>query len=198
MQPIKLAALRDFALAHLPRAQAVPKGPASDQYNITLYGIAALTSSTAPAVQQAAATLLQSVMSLSIQWDADGKLTPAQRQQAERQTIEAATELCTLTCTVIPWLADALTIPAPAPEPLPAATPIVSFSQQITRPPPGINLDTATAAALLGVQPQTMRSWASKDDGPLQCIKGGRANLWPSDDVIRLMDEGWQSRKRKV
>ena len=198
MEPIKLAALRDFAIEHFPRAQKLRKDIISnEQYNYTLYGFCVLISPTAPASEQTAACLLRAVMSLSIKWDDEHKMSGSQRHQVEIEAIQTATELCSLTNVVIPWLADTL-IAAPTEqlEPTPPELPIVQRLPQIELPRPGINLTTAQAAQLLHRKPQTLRGWASKDDGPIRPIKTGRVNAWPSDEVIRLMKKGWPTKRR--
>jgi hypothetical protein len=96
MEQIKLTALRDFAIQHLPRAQAVKTSLPPDLYQRTLYGFAALVPANAPAIEQAAAHLLQTVLGLSIEWeDANGQLS-------DHHAVEAAKELCALTGHTIP------------------------------------------------------------------------------------------------
>lgn len=194
---MKLAALRDFAIAHFPRAQTVDPTMPGDDYNRTLYGFAALVSANAPAVVQAAASLLQPVMRLSIAWDAEGRPNAAQRQDMAQQAIDAAHELCTLTGTTIPWLSAAslLTPPVEPAEPVPALPPVPSIA---ARPmlQPGPNQTTKDAARYLGTTEGNMRKWHSFGTGPLTPVKLGVRLGWPTADLERLAREGWGKGKR--
>lgn len=194
MDQIRLTALRDLAIRHLPRAQTVATSLPAGDYQRTLLGFAVLGNPNAPATEVVAAHLLQTVMRLLIDWPAEGKLSPLQRQFAEHEAVEAALELCDLTGTTLPWLADALTdsvktlqlqpAPAPAPE-RPALQ-------------PGPNQTTDDAARYLGVKPQTMREWAMNDSGPLRPVKLGTRNGWPTAELIRLGVEGWKPRGKRT
>lgn len=199
MEIIKATALRDFAIQHLPRAQKVSPSMPAHQYQLTLYGVTALISPTAPAIQQAAATLLRSTLTLLIEWDDDGRLTPAQRHATEQQAIQDATELCTLTGHTIPWLPALSALPEPTPASPPAPPP---QQPAPTVPPlpllqPGETQTTKVAAKYLGVTEQTMRSWVSNDNGPLVPVKQGTRNGWPTAELVRLKRDGWESRSRK-
>lgn len=195
MDTLKLAALRDFAILHFPRAQKIGNGLATDDYNRTLYGIAALVPATAPATVQAAATLLQPVMRLSIVWDEEGRMTAAMRQQVAQEAVDAAQELCTLTGTLIPWLGVA-SILAPAVEPI-APPPPPPAPTMPARPllQPGPNQTTADAAAFLGVKPNTMLKWVMMGTGPLQSVQLGTRHGWPTAELERLAREGWKPRR---
>ncbi len=48
-------------------------------------------------------------------------------------------------------------------------------------------VDTATAAFHLGRQPQTLRGWACKEDGPLRPIRVHGRLAWPTDEIRRLL-----------
>lgn len=48
-------------------------------------------------------------------------------------------------------------------------------------------LDTATAAAYLNRQPQTLRVWACFENGPIRPIRINGRLAWPTDDVRRLL-----------
>lgn len=191
---MKLAALRDFAIAHFPRAQTVDASLPGDDYNRTLYGFAALVSANAPAVVQAAASLLQPVMRLSIAWDAEGRPNAAQRQDMAQQAIDAAHELCTLTGTTIPWLSAAslLTPPVEPAEPVPTLPPAPS------RPmlQPGPNQTTEDAARYLGITPGTMRKWVMEGKGPITPVPMGVRHGWPTAELERLARVGWIKGKR--
>lgn len=49
------------------------------------------------------------------------------------------------------------------------------------------SLDTATAAAYLNRQPQTLRVWACLENGPLRPIRIHGRLAWPTDEVRRLL-----------
>ncbi len=193
MDAIKLTALRDFAIRHFPRAQTVKTSLPTGDYERTLYGFAALVDTNAPATQQAAVRLLRTVMSLSIEWEAEGKLSASERLEAEYESMQAAHALCDLTGTTIPWLAAARTPPPtilttpPAPAIAPSVRPLLQ---------PGPNQSTKDAARYLGVTEQCMRSWASKGDGPITPIKKGSRNGWPTADLVVLAETGWKSRRK--
>lgn len=197
MDQLKLSALRDFAIQHFPRAQTVATILPAGDYQRTLYGFAALVSPNAPATETVAAHLLQTVMRLQIEWPEEGKLSPYQRQQTEQEAVEAASELCDITGTALPWLASALSKPAPVSVPAPAE-PVAAPAPAPDRPllQPGPNQTTAVAAAYLGVKPQTMRSWASTDSGPLRPITLGNRKGWPTSELERLAREGWKPRRK--
>lgn len=48
-------------------------------------------------------------------------------------------------------------------------------------------VDTATAAAHLGRQPQTLRLWACNEDGPLRPLRINGRLAWPVADLRRLL-----------
>jgi hypothetical protein len=48
-------------------------------------------------------------------------------------------------------------------------------------------VDTATAATHLGRQPQTLRGWASREDGPLRPIRINGRLAWPVAELRRLL-----------
>jgi hypothetical protein len=192
METIKLTALRDFAVDHLPRAQRVrdQKHASQDDFHYALYGAAVLAqaSATASAVEQAAAHLLQLTMSLSINWEADKRPSAKQRYELGHQAIAAATDLCTLTGTSLPWLADAMQHEPPPPAPPEAEALPVPPLRALGQAPlvPGIWLTTHEAAAYLKHHPQTLFNWASDGTGPLQPTRTGRRLYWQSDDLIRI------------
>jgi len=70
METIKLIALRDFAIEHLPRAKQAQKQKYTNQddFHHALYGACALaqSSTTITAVEMAAANLLRHTMTLAI------------------------------------------------------------------------------------------------------------------------------------
>ena len=198
MDPLKLTALRDFAIRHFPRAQRVSTGLPPDQYQRALYGFTALVSPNAPAVELAAARLLESVMRLLINWGDEVHYPADARAFTTRRVVLDALDLCMLTGTEIDWLPRAGDLgeleaepeleveQAPPPTPVPP-TSILQLGPTQT---------TAVAARYLGVAEQTMRSWASNDDGPLKPIKKGPFNAWPTAELIRLGQVGWTSRRK--
>jgi hypothetical protein len=194
MDTLKLAALRDFAILHFPRAQTVSPILTGDDYNRTLYGFAALVPSKAPAVVQAAAALLQPVMRLSISWDAEVRITPAARQQMAQEAVDAAQELCTITGTVIPWLGVAAIL-TPATEPIAPPPPPVPAVAARPMLQPGPNQTTKDAAAYLGVKPNTMLKWNMHGDGPIEPVKLGTRLGWPTAELEVLGRKGWTPRR---
>jgi len=202
MDTIKLTGLRDIAIDHLPRAQKVSRAMPANQYHMTLYGLTALLSPTAPAVQQAAAELLQSTLSLLIQWGDDVKLTADDRQIAEAKAIQQAMQLCSLTGLKIAWL-PTMPLPVEPLEPVQTTAAVHIPSDPVIVAPPVPNQlygeiqTTRIAAAYLGVTDQTMRAWKMNDNGPLVPVQQGTRNGWRTEDLIRLKREGWTPRGRK-
>ncbi len=207
MEHIKLIALRDFAVEHMPRAQKVSRLMPADQYHTTLYGLTALVSPTATAAQQAAAELLQTVLSLLIEWGDDVKLTADDRRIAEAKAIQQTMELCALTGLTIAWLptlpqlGEAVELLQPTQKPLVVEATLPEAATATSPPPVQLHGETQTtraAAAYLGVTEQTMRAWASNDNGPLVPIKQGTRNGWRTEDLVRLKRDGWKARGRKM
>ena len=198
MEQLKLMALRDLAIEHLPRAQKIrtqSKLLSEDQYHYALYGATLNLGSGVSASEIAAADLLRSVLRLLIDWPEGDKLIARQRQLLEEQVISEAATLSMLTSSPIPWLPTApaelvATSLEREPQPQPAQP-----SKRL--PQEGELLSTRQAAELLGISEQYMRVWASEDNGPIRPIKGGSRNKWLSTDVLRLMREGWTSSRRK-
>jgi hypothetical protein len=52
------------------------------------------------------------------------------------------------------------------------------------------HVDTACAAYHLGRKPQTMRVWASLENGPLRPIRVNRRLAWPVEGIRRLLRGG--------
>ena len=202
MDAIKLTALRDIAIDHLPRAQRVSRAMPADQYHTTLYGLTALVSPTATATQQAAAELLQTVLSLLIKWGDNVNFTADDRRIAEARAIQQATQLCTLTGQIIAWLPALPQLVEPV---QPAPTPAVVDTQPAPAtvapsvPPQlyGEIQTTRVAAAYLGVTEQTMRAWKMNDNGPLVPVQQGTRNGWRTADLVRIRGGGWQARGKK-
>lgn len=196
MDQIYLDALRDIAIEHIARAQqdrtqAIQYGQSRNTFHLSLAhtALSTLSKGGTTAVEYAAACLLNSVIVLSI--EPDKKITEKQHNAMVFRVIESAKELCTLTGKDIQWLdstSEDLSEPETSievPTPHPAIKPPVNLS-------PGTILTTEEAARFLKRKPQTLRSWASKENGPLSPIRNGRSLAWPSNEIIRLMNEGWQ------
>lgn len=49
-------------------------------------------------------------------------------------------------------------------------------------------LTTAEAAYYLNRQPQTLRNWAIRNDGPVKCARIGGRLAWPTAAVRELLD----------
>lgn len=47
---------------------------------------------------------------------------------------------------------------------------------------------TAQAAKILNRAPQTMRTWASRGDGPVKPIRINGRLAWPLDEISRLLN----------
>jgi hypothetical protein len=197
MEKIKLAALRDFAISHLPRAQiSIPP----DQYERTLHGIAALISPNALVTEFVAASLLQAVTNLMIDRAVEVEFTARQREAIERRAIEFACQLNSLTGHEIAWLTSLTECLGP--ELVLELGHESSFSAValllLARPQlqPGPTQTTALAARFLGVTEKTMHGWASKDSGPINPIKKSPSYEWRTVELIRLAQEGWRPRIR--
>lgn len=201
MKQLYIDALRDMAIEYIPRAQKIRDNAAkmpNDHYLAALFEtpIFVLGKAATPAIERAAAHLLLQVMQLSINWDE--KLTTADRKKVEGYAVNAMHELCGLAGQSIPSWLPAAVEEVPEPEEL-VVPPQTSKSQIVSKPQPelpspGTSLTTAEAAELLKVKPGTMRKWACKEAGPagLRVIKNGRRNTYLSDDVIKLISEGWK------
>lgn len=48
-------------------------------------------------------------------------------------------------------------------------------------------ITTAEAASHLGRQPQTLRGWACKEDGPLRPVRINGRLAWPVADIKRVL-----------
>lgn len=57
---------------------------------------------------------------------------------------------------------------------------------QVTRP----TVPTDAAAYYLNRQPQTMRSWASTEGGPIRPVRINGRLAWRVADILRLLDGG--------
>ncbi|MCP3713872.1 helix-turn-helix domain-containing protein [Paraburkholderia sp. CNPSo 3281] len=51
-------------------------------------------------------------------------------------------------------------------------------------------LTTSEAAVALGLQPQTLRKWASQESGPIRPVRVGRRLAWSAADVRALLAGG--------
>jgi hypothetical protein len=49
-------------------------------------------------------------------------------------------------------------------------------------------LTTAEAAYFLNRQPQTLRNWAIRNDGPVKCVRIGGRLAWPTSDIRALLE----------
>ena len=50
-----------------------------------------------------------------------------------------------------------------------------------------VAVDTATAAHHLSRQPQTLRAWACREDGPLRPVRINGRLAWPVADLRRVL-----------
>ncbi len=194
MKQFQIENLRDFAIEHLPRAQADKEqvdrygGTAADLNN-RLAVTATMVRGKAPAgIERVAANILESVTLLCADRN-EVPISKAERASLLQSLASEAQDLCTLTGKVIPWLASLPTVPEPEPEQEEASAPTIQ------KPMPKIGgsfLTTKEAAEVLGYKEQTLRAWASNESGPIQPIRTmGRHLRWSGDDILAL-----QSRKK--
>jgi predicted DNA-binding transcriptional regulator AlpA len=200
MERIKLTALRDFAIEHLPRAQQTrsKSHAGEDDYHRALFGLAVLTLTTpkSSAIEQTAAHLLKVVTSLVVAWDEYCSQTPHIQSENDAQVMSSALELSMLTGISLPFLSapNPTDRSAPPDEPeTPQLQAAPSHSREHTTglPPltPGRVLTTQEAADYLRMKVQTLHKWASSDSGPVTPIKIGKRRLgWHSADILRVIN----------
>jgi hypothetical protein len=193
MKKIELDALRDFAIEHLPaaqrqREQAKRFGTSRDVYygSLSVATMFTQASATSSAIEMQAARLLEQVLLLAGDYSYDG---------IEETIIEAAHDLTKLTGTHIPWLprpqepATTQANPQPRQETSKEQRNIANSTQSVEEKlslKSGQLLSTKQAATALGRKDQTLRSWASKENGPIQPVKVNGRNMWRSDDILAL------------
>lgn len=51
-------------------------------------------------------------------------------------------------------------------------------------------LTTAEAARALNREPQTLRKWASLENGPIRPVRINRRLAWPADQIAALLNGG--------
>jgi hypothetical protein len=179
MTPAQIDYLRDFAITHLPRAQADRQQ--ANQYGGDLYSRLLHTAvmvrgkAGTTAAEFAAANVLESVCLLQ---------PPAPKNQ-ERVVVlhnltRAANDLCLHTGSTIEWLTQ--------------AAPLEPDLEPVTAPPTplptivaGQWLPTREAAKFLGKKPQTLTSWSSTQKGPLRPSKVGGNLLWSGDEILAIL-----------
>lgn len=198
MKLLHLDALRDIAIAYIPAlANYYQYNRNLDQVNmhLAIVAINTMAKANASAPERQAACLLSLVMPFYN----SPKLAKNERRDFEVGAINAAHELLHITGQAIPtWLtatAEKLQEIDESPEKPPIVAPITSPLAPLR---PGMNLTTEEAAKHLNVKPGTLRTWASKQNGPagLAPIKNGRRNVYLSDEVIALMQAGFRSKKK--
>ena len=182
MKPFQIDALRDFAIEHFPRAQKAREQakkysiPQEDYYRDLLVAcVMAQSYSTITSIEHRAAILLEQIMLLRGGNAYEG---------IETRIIEVATELSGLTGVSVDWL-DIM--PEPVQQCIPPAPAIVIIQTSLE---PGLFLTTSEAAIALNVKPQTMRTWVSKENGPIRpASKVNNHHRWLSDDIIALLNK---------
>lgn len=187
MNQLQIEALRDFAIDSLPRATADRKqaskhnSSARDFYNaLATTAVMVRSRASTTAIEYSAANVLESVAILCA--EREEKLSKAQLIMLQQRIIRDAKELCTLTGRKIDWLETLPTVPEPEEEEEPPAT------KQYERPDiTGRLLDTKEAAELMGYAPQTLRTWASKQTGPITPLKQGNRLKWRGDDLLAFI-----------
>ena len=196
MKRHQLEALRDFGIEYLPaaqlkREQAQRFGISPNRYYEGLFLATHFTqgSATASAIEKRAAWLLQQLMLLELGHGYNG---------IENTIIEAAHDLISLTGTAIPWLplpqesADSPNNSQQRQGALKEQHNPKSSKQAAEKKPslePGQFLTTKEAAKALGRKDQTLRSWASKQNGPILAMKIKGLNMWRSDDILALYND---------
>ncbi len=60
----------------------------------------------------------------------------------------------------------------------------------LTAMPPSAVLVTRDAAAALGKAPQTLRKWASQENGPVRPIRINGRLAWRATDLLALVNRG--------
>jgi len=192
----ELEALRDLAIEFLPsaqrkREQAKQFGSSQDTYYRGLFLATMLTewTSTSSAIERRAAKLLQQVMLVTLEQQYEG---------IENQIIETAEDLISLTGSAVPWFAqlrDRLPYTPVSPEscapqdrqPKDKDTHEQQSDETQLSLVPGRLLTTKQAAQALNRKDQTLRNWASKQNGPVQPLKLNGQNMWRSDDILALI-----------
>jgi hypothetical protein len=59
-----------------------------------------------------------------------------------------------------------------------------------TQTPALTHLNTREAAEILRMKPQTLRTWACYDNGPIRPIRLRNRLLWPRADIDKLLSHG--------
>lgn len=182
MKQWQVESLRDFAIDHLPAAQAVRDhatkwGTSSDDYHHQLVAIPTLLELRAaqPVEQKIAAKLL----CLASRW-----LLGSTYDGLNEQLVEAARNLCAVTGRTLPWLKEVATqstraATSPGPEGNQTIQPTSQPSER-----EGEWLTTEEAARLLRLQPQTLQSWSSKQTGPIQPRRLQRRLYWNKNEIL--------------
>lgn len=188
MRQIQIEALRDFAIDHLPRAQADRAqhsrlgGSEADFYRkLAVTSVMVQAKPETPAIQLAAARMLSTVSLLCS--EREEPLTTTKRTDLLCRLTSEANELCGLTGKELPWLASAPTTPAPA-----DAKRDEVLVQATTDSIAGKFLTTEQTAEVLGVMPATLRAWAREQRGPIQPIKVGRHYRYKGNEVLALLE----------
>lgn len=181
----QLEALRDFAIDFLPTVQenrrsALRWGLSQRQYyyNLTVSAFFIESRATSSAIERLAARLLGQVV-LALEGDA--------YEGINETLVRVASELSSATGRALPWLsAPAATEgqsaePAPVVEVLNPSNPVLSLTKEY--------LSTEEAAQLLDLKPQTLHSWSSKQDGPIQPVKMSRRLYWRTADIKAYLEK---------
>lgn len=192
MNQLQIDSLRDFAIEHLPRAQAVMEQvkrysrPHAEMYMMLFQAaVSARGNAGTTAIEFAAANILESTSLLCS--EREGPLTKAERKMLLERLVNEAKELCNLTSKTISWLDSLPSTPEAERDEEEPPAPAIQ-----TPPIAGRLLTTADAAKALGYREQTLRGWSSNESGPIRPLRmneGGKRSklLWRGDDILALM-----------
>ena len=197
MKQIQIEALRDFAIAFLPRAQSFMRqfsrfgGTEAELYGqLTAISVRLQGKPETPAIETAAARVLLTVALLRTKHEAP--LTKTQRADLLSALTVEAHDLCGLTGKQVPWLDSAQAI-------LPAE----NEKEEAPDHPPtqsieGKLLTTDQVAEILGVKPTTLTDWARKQKGViLPTSKIGRQYRYSGDEVLALVQSSQIPKSKK-
>lgn len=198
MKRIQIEALRDAAIAALPRAQSFRQkfsrfGSTEEAFygQLTAISVSVQGNPVTPAIETAAARVLLTVSLLLTK--REEALTKPQRADLIAQLRSEAHELCETTGIRLPWL-NAMQVPPDEEEqqeaPAPPPAPTLSIEGKL--------LTTDQVAEILSVKPATVTTWARKQKGPiLPASRVGREYRFSGDEVLALMQSKSMPKPRK-
>lgn len=190
MKRYEIEALRDLGIENLPaanriREQAIKFGTGSERYYQMLFLAASFAQgySTTTAIERQAARLIEQVTMFMLDNRYEG---------IETTIIEVANDLISLLGVTIHWLpkTDASYFPATTPIGTKEAADEGAASPPTRLQAPALErgqfLTTKQAALALNRADQTLRKWASKQNGPISPVNVNGRNCWRSDDILDI------------